>query len=180
MFWISGTISQETWFKSSTWAYWWVFGPCFSCRNTLLHAHMRAKNTRPHTSRRVRKTKPKTPAGSFHHLLHRGDVTPLHLPVIYLPCATASFVFSCTVLFLLTLCLNPRQEKQANLCASSCSLFFSSDGLKRHTAVSSETCGSAKPRGTLGGGGGVTKVTVYTGHDWWLLQSAATLPLLPN
>lgn len=128
---------------------------------------MRAKNTRPHTSRRVRKTKPKTPAGSFHHLLHRGDVTPLHLPVIYLPCATASFVFSCTVLFLLTLCLNPRQEKQANLCASSCSLFFSSDGLKRHTAVSSETCGSAKPRGTLGGGGGGDQSDCV--HRTWLM-----------
>ena len=77
-------------------------------------------HTHTHTHHKVRITKPNTPAGSFHHLLHQGVMTSLHLPLIYLPCLICLRLLCLNHADCVLKCMNPWSEALL-LCAASCS-----------------------------------------------------------
>lgn len=101
-----------------------------------LHAH-----TPTHTHHKVRITKPNTPAGSFHHLLHQGVMTSLHLPLIYLPCLICLRLLCLNHADCVLKCMNPWSEALL-LCAASCSTL-------KEACWDSVDLQSAKPLGLM-------------------------------
>lgn len=122
---------------------------------------------------KVKITKLKTPTGSFHHLLHQGSHDPTQsLSDLPSMSNTVSFVFGCSVslplsLLLLTACLNvwtPALKNRPSFCVKPLLLLsIAYRGTLSHDLKS--------PRDLWG----MTWLTVYTGHDGWLIQAAAML-----
>lgn len=145
--------------------------------NAFLQTHMRQHTYlhAPIISGRI--AKPQTRAESFHHLeSHDHTQSFSELPSVY---NTVSFVFSCSVSFLLAVYLNawtPGQNNRLCFCVQPLVLCFpvlpAIHRLKRQP-VTFVSYSSRSP----GDFWGMTWPSVYIGHDGWPIQSAAALPL---